>query len=71
MRALVLIPSLFFTLVPLAVLRAGGGPESTLLVVNARSPLSRIVAREYRELRRITSYNVCYTKLLRAARPPR
>ena len=32
---------------------AGGGPETTLLVVNGRSPSSRFLANEYRRLRHI------------------
>jgi hypothetical protein len=42
--------------------RAGGGPETTLVVVNARSPISRIVANEYVKLRDIPRTNVVYLK---------
>ena len=40
----------------------GGGPETTLVVVNARSPISRIVANEYVKLRDIPRTNVVYLK---------
>jgi hypothetical protein len=39
--------------------RAGGGPETTVVVENADSPLSRYVANEYVRLRRIPPGHVC------------
>lgn len=42
--------------------RAGGGPETTVVVVNARSPVSHIVANEYIKLRDIPRTNVVYLK---------
>lgn len=41
-----------------AAARAGGGPETTLLVVNADSPTSRLVANEYASLRDIPRTHV-------------
>ncbi|MCK6459490.1 MAG: hypothetical protein L6Q95_06305, partial [Planctomycetes bacterium] len=41
-----------------AAARAGGGPETTLLVVNADSPMSRLVANEYASLRDIPRNHV-------------
>ncbi|MHC4817202.1 MAG: TPR end-of-group domain-containing protein [Planctomycetota bacterium] len=40
--------------------RAGGGPETTLVVVNAASPVSRHVANEYVRLRSIPQSHVVY-----------
>lgn len=40
--------------------RAGGGPETTLVVVNGDSPLSRRVANEYAALRRIPPANLLF-----------
>jgi len=42
-----------------AVVRAGGGPERTLLVVNADSPLSLQVANDYVRLRGLAASHVC------------
>ncbi len=39
---------------------AGGGPETTLVVVNARSPLSKRIANEYLRLRQIPSNHVVW-----------
>jgi hypothetical protein len=39
--------------------RAGGGPETTVVVENADSPLSRYVANEYVRLRHIPAGHVC------------
>jgi len=39
---------------------AGGGPETTLVVVNGRSPVSRRVANDYVTLRRIPASHVLY-----------
>ncbi len=39
---------------------AGGGPETTLIVVNSDSPLSMLVANYYRELRDIPSNHLIY-----------
>ncbi len=39
---------------------AGGGPETTLLVVNAASPMSRLVANEYAALRDIPRTHVVF-----------
>ncbi|MBN2489695.1 MAG: hypothetical protein JXQ29_02460 [Planctomycetes bacterium] len=47
-----------FTLGLLDCAVAGGGPERTLLVVNADSPVSRAAANEYVRLRRIPSRHV-------------
>ncbi len=44
----------------LAVARAGGGPETTLLVVNADSPLSLAVANEYIRLRELPERQVLW-----------
>lgn len=43
-----------------AVAVAGGGPETTLLVVNADSPMSRLVANEYAALREIPRSHVVF-----------
>ena len=43
-----------------AGVRAGGGPERTLLVVNADSPLSLQVANEYVRLRGLAASHVCH-----------
>ena len=43
-----------------APLRAGGGPESYLLVVNSASPSSLAIANYYIALRQIPSSNVLY-----------
>ncbi|MFQ5845057.1 MAG: tetratricopeptide repeat protein, partial [Planctomycetota bacterium] len=40
--------------------RAGGGPETTLVIVNADSPVSRRVANEYIALRKIPATNLVY-----------
>ena len=39
---------------------AGGGPETTLVVVNGRSPVSRRVAHDYVALRRVPANHVLY-----------
>ena len=39
--------------------RAGGGPETTVVVVNADSPSSLRLANEYVRLRRIPASHVC------------
>ncbi|MDH3592924.1 MAG: tetratricopeptide repeat protein, partial [Planctomycetota bacterium] len=49
--------SLAFCLFALPVL-AGGGPETTLVVVNAKSPVSQLIAREYAQLRDIPDNHV-------------
>ncbi|MHC4451647.1 MAG: hypothetical protein ACYS0E_16180 [Planctomycetota bacterium] len=41
---------------------AGGGPETTLLVVNGRSPSSRFLANEYRRLRNIPASHLLVLK---------
>lgn len=54
---------LWFVLLALASARpalAGGGPERTLLVVNARSPLSRTLGNAYRARRGIPDRHVLY-----------
>ncbi|MEM8883505.1 MAG: hypothetical protein AAGD14_05525 [Planctomycetota bacterium] len=50
--------SLLCLLVLASSVQAGGGPESTLLVVNGRSPASRRIANEYRKLRSIPARNL-------------
>ena len=44
----------------LTAVRAGGGPETTLLVVNANSPLSLAVANEYIALRQLPERHVLW-----------
>ncbi len=48
----------YFPLIPDAT--AGGGPETTLVVVNARSPLSKRIANEYVHLRQIPTNHVVW-----------
>ncbi|MDZ4819367.1 MAG: hypothetical protein SGJ20_10380 [Planctomycetota bacterium] len=43
-----------------SVARAGGGPETLILVVNSRSQASMAVANYFVELRKIPSTNICY-----------
>src|SRR3954470_23743003 len=40
--------------------RAGGGPETTLLVVNSASPGSQTIANYYQSIRNIPATNVVY-----------
>jgi hypothetical protein len=51
---------LLATLALHGVASAGGGPETTVLVVNGRSALSRLVAHEYAALRDIPRSHVVY-----------
>lgn len=47
-----------------ALARAGGGPETTLLVVNADSPVSRRIANEYASLRRLPQSHILYLEAI-------
>jgi len=51
---------LLFPLLAASLALAGGGPETTLVVVNAASPVSRHVANEYVRLRDIPQSHVVY-----------
>lgn len=59
LRAPLLILTLFSLLIPLPAI-AGGSPETTLLVVNADSPLSLTVANIYTRLREIPGNHVVW-----------
>lgn len=52
--------------VPLAVANAGGGPETTLLVVNADSPLSLQVANTWMRMRDLPEHHVLWLEGLPA-----
>jgi hypothetical protein len=52
--------ALLLLLLGAATAWAGGGPETTLVVVNAKSPLSRRIANEYVALREIPATNVLW-----------
>ncbi|MEE8106027.1 MAG: hypothetical protein V3T86_10880 [Planctomycetota bacterium] len=54
-RIVVVVLGVFFSV---SAARAGGGPETTLLVVNADSPISRLVANEYAAMRDIPAANL-------------
>ncbi len=54
------ILALFSHLLLASPILAGGGPETTLVVVNANSPISRQVANEYVALRDIPDHHVVY-----------
>lgn len=57
-----LLVALTFTLTASAAVQAGGSPETTLLVVNADSPLSLAVANEYIRLRALPERQVLWLK---------
>ncbi len=59
MQQILRIISFVLLLLPLS-LTAGGGPETTLLVVNADSPLSLTVANRYVQLRQIPEEHVVW-----------
>ena len=59
MRYLLIVLTLFSLIVPLPAV-AGGSPETTLLVVNADSPLSLTVANTYSRLREIPANHVVW-----------
>lgn len=52
--------ALFAVFAVASTARAGGGPENVLLVVNAESPPSMLIANHYAALRRIPSSNLLY-----------
>ena len=56
---LILILTLFWLCIPMSA-HAGGSPETTLLVVNADSPLSLTVANTYTRLREIPANHVVW-----------
>ena len=55
------------TFLAAAAVRAGGSPETTLVVVNADSPVSRRIANEYVDLRAIPDGHVVYLEELPTA----
>ena len=59
LRAALLIPTLFFLCFSAPAV-AGGSPETTLLVVNAESPLSLTVANTYTRLRELPANHVVW-----------
>ncbi len=56
-RTVLLLAALLLPVFPAS---AGGGPETTLVVVNAGSPVSRLVANEYAALRDIPESHLVY-----------